>query len=175
MFTSNSCVYCMTRYNECGRIGTKWLFFFVYFYWGNVVLWLKRTSTKKLANKISYQIWYKGCLKGKFGRVVQIYEGGSISASGFGPGGSKSAVTPVKDGCAQIKTPITRSKIPTVRREFFRDWILSRRTASMSIRELGGRILPRERSSDMIPRNRSVIQARNAIHSSETIDDAHQQ
>ena len=42
-------------------------FFFFYLYWGNVVLWLKRTSTKKLANRISYQIWYKGCLKGKFG------------------------------------------------------------------------------------------------------------
>ena len=97
LFTSNSCVYCTTRYNECGRIGTKWLVFFFYLYWRNVVLWLKRTSTKKLANRISYQIWYKGCLKGKFGRVVQIYEGGSISASGFGPGGSKSAVTPARE------------------------------------------------------------------------------
>ena len=67
--------------------------FFFYLYWGNVVLWLKRTSTKKLANIISYQIWYKRCLKGKFGRGgggpnlrrgVQICEGGSISASGFG-------------------------------------------------------------------------------------------
>ena len=72
---------------------------FFYLYWGNVVLWLKRTSTKKLANRISYQIWYKGCLKGKFGRGVQICEGGSISASRFGPGvqirgGFKSAVTP---------------------------------------------------------------------------------
>ena len=62
--------------------------FFFYLYWGNVVLWLKRTSTKKLANRISYQIWYKGCLKGKFGRGVQICEGGSISANGFGPGGT---------------------------------------------------------------------------------------
>ena len=59
---------------------------FFYLYWGNVVLWLKRTSTKKLANRISYQIWYKGCLKGKFGRGVQICEGGSISA-----------VTPARD------------------------------------------------------------------------------
>ena len=59
---------------------------FFYLYWGNVVLWLKRTSTKKLANRISYQIWHKGCLKGNFGRGVQICEGGSISASGFGPG-----------------------------------------------------------------------------------------
>ena len=62
-----------------------WGFFF-YLYWGNVVLWLKRTSTKKLANRISYQIWYKGCLKGKFGRGVQTCEGGSISCSGFGSG-----------------------------------------------------------------------------------------
>ena len=67
---------------------------FFYLYWGNVVLWLKRTSTKKLVNRISYQIWYKGCLKGNFGRGVQICEGRSISTSGFGPGGSKSAVTP---------------------------------------------------------------------------------
>ena len=51
-----------------------WVFF--YLYWGNVVLWLKRTSTKKLANRISYQIWHKGCLKGKFGRGVQTCEGG---------------------------------------------------------------------------------------------------
>ena len=48
-----------------------WVFFF-YLYWGNVVLWLKRTSTKKLANRISYQIWHKGCLKGKFIRGVQM-------------------------------------------------------------------------------------------------------
>ena len=52
------------------------------------MLWLKRTSTKKLANRIIYQIWYKGCLKGKFGRGSKSAKGGSISASGFGPGGS---------------------------------------------------------------------------------------
>ena len=64
----------------------------------------------KLANRISNQIWYKQCLKGKFGRGVQICEGGgggSISAGGFAPegvqigpgiqnrGGFKSAVIPV--------------------------------------------------------------------------------
>ena len=53
-------------------------FFFFYLYWGNVVVWLKRTSTKKLANRIRNQIWYKGCLKGNFGR-------GSKSAKGGGP------------------------------------------------------------------------------------------
>ena len=37
------------------------------------------------ANRISYQIWYKGCLKGKFGRGGQICEGGSISAGGPNP------------------------------------------------------------------------------------------
>ena len=62
-------------------------FFFFYLYWGNVVLWLKRISTKKLANRINYQIWYKGCLKGKFDRGVQICEGGSISVSGPNPRG----------------------------------------------------------------------------------------
>ena len=49
---------------------------------------IERNIDKKLANRISDQIWYKGCLKGKFGRGgVQIGEGGSISVSGFGPGG----------------------------------------------------------------------------------------
>ena len=94
LFTSNSCVYCSTRYNECGRIGTKWLLFFFYLYWRNVVLWLKRTSTKKLANRISYQIWYKGCLKGKFGRGVQICEGGPYPLADLDRGRSNSAVTP---------------------------------------------------------------------------------
>ena len=56
--------------------------FFLNLYWGNDVLWFKRTSTKKLPNRIRYQIWYNGCLKGKFGRGVQIR------------GRSKSAVTP---------------------------------------------------------------------------------
>ena len=40
----------------------------------NVMLWLKRTSTK-FANRISYQIWYKGCLK-------ESLVGGSKSAKG---------------------------------------------------------------------------------------------
>ena len=92
LFTSNSCVFCSTPCNECGRIGTKWLLlFFFYLYWGNVMLWLKRTSTKKLANRISYIIWYKGCIKGKFGRGgpnlrrgvhirQRIWTGGDVSS-----------------------------------------------------------------------------------------------
>ena len=57
--------------------GTKWLvFFFFLSLLRNVVLWLKRTSTKKLAKRISYQIWYKGCLKGIFGKGFQIWKGG---------------------------------------------------------------------------------------------------
>ena len=58
---------------------------------------IEKNIDRKLANRISYRIWYKRCLKGKFGSRgggVQICEVGSISASGFGPGGSKSAVTP---------------------------------------------------------------------------------
>ena len=58
---------------------------------GNVMLWLKRTSTKKLANRISYIIWYKGRLKGKFGRGgpnlrrgvhirQRIWTGGDVSS-----------------------------------------------------------------------------------------------
>ena len=45
----------------------------------NVVLCLRRTSINRIANRISCQIWYKGCLKGTFGRGVQICEGVSKS------------------------------------------------------------------------------------------------
>ena len=57
---------------------------------------IEKNADNKLANRISYQIWYKGYFKGKFGR------GGSKSAKG-GPypladldreGGSKSAGCP---------------------------------------------------------------------------------
>ena len=74
LFAFNSCVYCTTRYNKCGRIGTKWLFFFTFIEECCVVI--EKNIDKKLANRISYQIWYKRCLKGKFGRGVQICEGG---------------------------------------------------------------------------------------------------
>ena len=83
LFASNSCVYCTTRYNKCGRIGTKWLFFFTFIEECCVVI--EKNIDKKLANRISYQIWYNRCLKGKFGGGNQICEGWSISASGFGP------------------------------------------------------------------------------------------
>ena len=79
LFASNSCVYCTTRYNKCGRIGTKWLFFFTFIEECCVVI--EENIDKKLANRISYQIRYKQCSKGKLGRGVQICEGGSISAA----------------------------------------------------------------------------------------------
>ena len=66
LFASNSCVYCTTRYSKCGRIGTKWLFFFTFIEKCCVVI--EKNIDKKLANRISHQIWYKRCLKGKFGR-----------------------------------------------------------------------------------------------------------
>ena len=75
---SNSCFYCTTCENKCGRIGTKWLFFFTFIEECCVVI--EKNIDKKLANRISYQIWYKRCLKGKFGRGVQICKGGSTSA-----------------------------------------------------------------------------------------------
>ena len=37
---------------------------------------IEKNIDKKLANRISYQIRYKRCLKGKFGRGVQICGGG---------------------------------------------------------------------------------------------------
>ena len=39
---------------------------------------IEKNIDKKLANRISHQIWYQRCLKGKFGRGVQIFEGGPI-------------------------------------------------------------------------------------------------
>ena len=77
LFASNSCVYCTTRYNKCGRIGTKWLFFFTFIEECCVVI--EKNIDRKLANRISYRIWYKRCLKGTFGS-----QGGSKSAK-WGP------------------------------------------------------------------------------------------
>ena len=72
---------------------------------------IEKNIDKKLANRTSYQIWYKRCLKGKFGTGSKsAKEGphpqvdldrGSISVSGFWPGvqirgGFKSAVTPAR-------------------------------------------------------------------------------
>ena len=37
---------------------------------------IEKNIDKNIAKRISYQIWYKRCLKGKFGRGVQICEGG---------------------------------------------------------------------------------------------------
>ena len=37
---------------------------------------MKKNIGKKLANRISYQLCYKRCLKGKLDRGVQIFEGG---------------------------------------------------------------------------------------------------
>ena len=85
LFAFNSCVYCTTRYNKCGRIGTRWLYFFTYIEECCIVM--EKNIGEKLSTRFSYQIWYKRCLKGKFGRGVQICQGGSISASVFGPGG----------------------------------------------------------------------------------------
>ena len=94
-FAFDSCVYCTTHYNKCARIGTKWLYFFTFIKECCVVM--EKNIVKKLANRISHQIWYKRCLKGKWGwgGGVQICEGGSFPLADLdGGGGSKSAVTP---------------------------------------------------------------------------------
>ena len=65
---------------------------------------IEKNIDRKLANRISYQIRYKRCSKGKFGRggsksakvdpypLTYIWTGESKSA-----GGSKSAVTPAQN------------------------------------------------------------------------------
>ena len=63
-FVFNYCAYCMTRYNKCGRIGTKWLFFFILIEECCVVI--EKNIGKKLANRISYKIRYKRYLLVKF-------------------------------------------------------------------------------------------------------------
>ena len=85
LFAFNYCLYWTTRYNTCGRIGTKWLFFFTFT--EECCSVMEKNIGKKLPNRISDQVWYKRCLKETFCRGVQICEGRSISASGFGPGG----------------------------------------------------------------------------------------
>ena len=43
---------------------------------------IEKNIDRKLSNRISYQIRYKRCSKGKFGGGVQSCEGGSSSAGG---------------------------------------------------------------------------------------------
>ena len=79
------------------------------------MLSFKGTLKKMLANGKIYRVRRKQSLKYQLFRGVKIREGGSISASGFGPGGpnprggggggSKSAVTParsVSSTCRQV-------------------------------------------------------------------------
>ena len=84
---SNSCVLCTNRCNKCGRIGTKWLFFFTFIEECCVVI--EKNIDKKLAIRISYRIWYKQCSKAKF-------------CGGEG-GGSKSAVTTAYPACRRVQ------------------------------------------------------------------------
>ena len=69
LFASNSCVYCTTR-----RIGTKWLFFFTFIEECCVVI--EENIDKKLSNRISYQIRYKQCSKGKLVGESKSAKGG---------------------------------------------------------------------------------------------------
>ena len=97
LFAFNSCVYRTTHYNKCGRIGTKWLFFFTFTEECCVVI--EKNIGKKLPNRIIDQAWYKRCLKGTFGRgrgggsksakegPYPLWHRCPISASGYGPPG----------------------------------------------------------------------------------------
>ena len=48
---------------------------------------IEKNIDKKLANRISYQMRYKGCLKGKFGRRLQICEGDPYPLADLDRGG----------------------------------------------------------------------------------------
>ena len=91
LFAFNYCLYWTTRYNTCGRIGTKWLFFFTFT--EECCFVMEKNIGKKLPNRISDQVWYKRCLKETFCRGVQICEGGPYPLADLDRG-SKSAVTP---------------------------------------------------------------------------------
>ena len=66
---------------------------------------IEKNIDKKLANRISYQIRYKRCSKGKFGRGVQTCEGGVHIRQRIWTGGGgvqireglKSTVTPAQN------------------------------------------------------------------------------
>ena len=126
----NSCIYCTTCYHKCGRIGTKLLFFFIFI-------------DKKLANRISYQIWYKRFFQGKFGGGggVQIYEGcpyppvdldGADPDLDRGPNPRrvqiKSAATPeqlrtfIPSPKRNLQAYIASSKSDKISQKFFIDW-----------------------------------------------------
>ena len=63
--------------NKCSKIGTKWLFFFIFIDECCVVS--EKNIDKQNCNRISHQIWYKWCLKGAFRRGVRICEAVSKS------------------------------------------------------------------------------------------------
>ena len=74
LFASNYCIYCgTTRCNKCGRIRTKLLFFFTFIVGCCVVI--EKNIDKKLPNRISYKIWCKRCLTGKFGIGSKLRRG----------------------------------------------------------------------------------------------------
>ena len=107
LFAFNSCVYCTTRYNKWGRIGTRWLYFFTYIEEWCIVM--EKNIGEKLATRISYQIRYKRCLKGMFCWGVQICQGLYPPAYlDRGGGGSKFAVTP------GIQSIWDRARLPRV-------------------------------------------------------------
>ena len=70
---------------------------------------IEKNIDQKLANKISHQIWYKGCLKGKFGGGVQICEGRSISAVTWGRRIESFEALPAIPGILEYKLTVFRS------------------------------------------------------------------
>ena len=58
---------------------------------------IEKNIDKKLANRISYQIRYKRCSKGKFGEFKPTKEGPYPPADMDWEGGSKYTVTPAQN------------------------------------------------------------------------------
>ena len=76
---------------ELERHGCMFVCLFVCFlYWCCIMI--AKNIDKRLANRISYQIWYKWYLKGKSDRGSKSAKGGPYPLEDFDQGGSKSAV-----------------------------------------------------------------------------------
>ena len=84
LFASNSCVYCRLAIINAAELERNGCFSVPLL--RNVVLWLKRTSTESLQIELVTKNDTNDAQKESLEEGVQIFDGGSISASGYGRG-----------------------------------------------------------------------------------------